>query len=61
MADTRGLLSTRDAYNEAVTEGKTGKSHKDWYEEQQRAQQPAAEETPYNARWCNQPLSREEQ
>ena len=58
MADTKGLLQTRGEYIDAVTEGKTDKSHKDWYEEKQKTAQ--AEETPYNARWRNRPLTEQE-
>ena len=63
MADTRGLLATRDAYNQAVEDGSTDKSHKDWYEENHRRQAAPSEalsEVPYNARWRNRPLTNEE-
>ena len=60
MADTSGLLRTRGEYMKAVEEGETSKSHRDWYEERSRAQPAPAEETPYNARWRNRPLTKEE-
>lgn len=46
-----GLMSTRDAYTKAVTEGETDKSHADWYAENTR--EAPREEVPYNARWRN--------
>jgi hypothetical protein len=60
MADTKGLMKTRGEYTDAVTEGKTDKSHKDWYEESYGAKTTAPNETPYNARWRNRPLTEQE-
>jgi len=61
MADTIGLLQTRDEYTNAVVEGKTDKSHKDWYEETRGTAQTAKDDTtPYNARWRGRPLTKEE-
>lgn len=33
MADTAGLLKTRGEWTDAVTNGETTLSHKDWYEQ----------------------------
>lgn len=43
MADTFGLMKTRNQYNEAVASGDTQKSHKDWYEEQMKAKKKKAQ------------------